>query len=73
MFDGRRKFEICVVSSRKRSGMEINMSKIAVFFGTGYEEIEALTVVDILRRAGETVEMVSITDETKVTGFSSRF
>ncbi len=68
MFDGRRKFEICVVSSRKRSGMEINMSKIAVFFGTGYEEIEALTVVDILRRAGETVEMVSITDETKVTG-----
>ena len=44
------------------------MNKIAVFFGTGYEEIEALTVVDILRRAGETVEMVSITDETKVTG-----
>lgn len=44
------------------------MSKIAVFFGTGYEEIEALTVVDILRRAGETVDMVSITDEKSVTG-----
>lgn len=43
------------------------MSKIAVFFGTGYEEIEALTVVDILRRAGETVEMVSVTDEKSVT------
>lgn len=41
------------------------MSKIAVFFGTGYEEIEALTVVDILRRAKETVEMVSITDEKR--------
>ena len=26
------------------------MSKVCVFFGTGYEEIEALTVVDILRR-----------------------
>lgn len=44
------------------------MSKIAVFFGTGYEEIEALTVVDILRRAGETVEMVSITEERTVAG-----
>lgn len=43
------------------------MSKIAVFFATGYEEIEALTVVDILRRAGETVEMVSITGERTVT------
>lgn len=43
------------------------MSKIAVFFGTGYEEIEALTVVDILRRAGETVEMVSVTGEKTVT------
>lgn len=43
------------------------MSKIALFFGTGYEEIEALTVVDILRRAGETVEMVSVTDEKSVT------
>lgn len=37
------------------------------FFATGYEEIEALTVVDILRRAGETVEMVSITGERTVT------
>lgn len=44
------------------------MSKIAVFFGTGYEEIEALTVVDILRRAGETAEMVSVTEERKVAG-----
>ena len=43
------------------------MSKIAVFFATGFEEIEALTVVDILRRAGETVEMVSITGEKSVT------
>lgn len=47
------------------------MSKTAIFFATGYEEIEALTVVDILRRAGEEITMVSITDERSVT--SSRF
>ena len=43
------------------------MSKIAIFFATGFEEIEALTVVEILRRAEESVEMVSITDERRVT------
>ena len=42
------------------------MSKTAIFFATGYEEIEALTVVDILRRAGEEIAMVSITDERRV-------
>ncbi|MBD5490801.1 MAG: DJ-1 family protein, partial [Lachnospiraceae bacterium] len=44
------------------------MSKAAIFFGTGYEEIEALTVVDILRRAGEEIEMISIMEEKSVTG-----
>lgn len=44
------------------------MSKTAIFFATGYEEIEALTVVDILRRAGEEIVMVSVTDERRVTG-----
>ena len=43
------------------------MSKTAIFFATGYEEIEALTVVDILRRAGEEIEMVSVTEERTVT------
>ena len=41
---------------------------IAVFFANGYEEIEALTVVDLTRRAGIETWMVSITDERKVTG-----
>lgn len=44
------------------------MSKIAVFFGEGFEEIEALTVVDMCRRAGIEVQMVSITGKDVVTG-----
>ena len=44
------------------------MKKAAVFFGTGYEEIEALTVVDLLRRAGIEVVCVSINNEKSVTG-----
>lgn len=41
---------------------------IAVFFANGYEEIEALTVVDLTRRAGIETWMVSVTEERKVTG-----
>lgn len=44
------------------------MGKVSVFFGTGYEEIEALTVVDILRRAGIETDMVSVTGEQMVEG-----
>lgn len=41
---------------------------VAVFFANGYEEIEALTVVDLTRRAGIETWMVSITEERKVIG-----
>ncbi|MBQ9122073.1 MAG: DJ-1/PfpI family protein [Lachnospiraceae bacterium] len=44
------------------------MSKIAVFFAEGYEEIEALTVVDLCRRAGLETLMVGVTDDKCVTG-----
>lgn len=44
------------------------MSKVYTFFATGYEEVEALTVVDLLRRAGVEVNMVSVTGENSVTG-----
>lgn len=44
---------------------------IAVFFANGYEEIEALTVVDLTRRAGIETWMVSITEEKAVTGSHS--
>lgn len=39
------------------------MKKVAVFFAEGFEEIEALTVVDVVRRAGMQCDMVSIKDE----------
>lgn len=44
------------------------MKKVALFLANGFEEIEALGTVDILRRAQIPVETVSITDEKKVTG-----
>ena len=44
------------------------MSKIAIFLANGFEEIEGLTVVDICRRCGLTIDMVSITEEKQVMG-----
>ncbi|MBQ9927516.1 MAG: DJ-1/PfpI family protein [Lachnospiraceae bacterium] len=44
------------------------MSKVCVFFGTGYEEIEALTVVDLLKRVKIETDMVSVTEEKTVVG-----
>lgn len=44
------------------------MSRIAICFATGYEEIEALTVVDICRRAGLQIDMISFTGEHTVKG-----
>lgn len=49
-------------------GIGGEMSKIAVFFAEGYEEIEALAVVDICRRGGLAVDMVSVTEENQVKG-----
>lgn len=44
------------------------MSKVLVFFAEGFEEIEGLTAVDLLRRAGVDTDMVSVTDDLYVTG-----
>ena len=44
------------------------MSKIAIFLADGFEEIEGLTVVDICRRCGLTIDMVSITEDRQVMG-----
>jgi len=44
------------------------MKKIGVFMADGCEEIEALTVVDILRRAGVEVAMISVSGKKEVKG-----
>ncbi len=43
------------------------MSKVYVFLATGFEEIEALTVVDLLRRAKLDCKMVSVMNDRQVT------
>lgn len=44
------------------------MKKVAVLLADGFEEIEALTAVDLLRRARVYVDTVSITEEYVVHG-----
>ncbi len=44
------------------------MRKTAIFLADGFEEIEALTVVDLLRRAGIDITTVSIMGRKSVTG-----
>lgn len=44
------------------------MKKVHVFLADGFEEIEGLTVVDILRRAGADVTTVSIMGELTIHG-----
>lgn len=39
------------------------MSQVCIFLAEGFEEIEALTVADILRRAGVPVLTVSVTED----------
>lgn len=44
------------------------MKKVYVFFADGFEEIEGLTVVDMLRRVNVETVMVSVNDTKTVTG-----
>lgn len=44
------------------------MSKVYVFLAEGFEEIEGLTVVDLLRRANVETEMVSVMEGKQIKG-----
>lgn len=44
------------------------MKKTAILFAEGYEEVEALTVVDLLRRAGIGCDIVSVGNTDEATG-----
>ena len=44
------------------------MSKVYILLANGFEEIEGLMVVDLMRRAGIDIKMVSITDSLDITG-----
>ena len=44
------------------------MSKVYIFMADGFEEIEGLTVVDLMRRENIDIFMVSLNDEPQVTG-----
>lgn len=41
---------------------------IAIHLADGFEEIEAISIIDLLRRAELDVQMVSVTGKTEVTG-----
>ena len=47
--------------------MRFIMTDALIFLAPGYEEVEMLTVVDMVRRAGLVIDMVSITDTLEVT------
>lgn len=43
------------------------MSKVYIFLADGFEEVEGLTVVDLMRRAGIDMQMISIKDTKEIT------
>lgn len=44
------------------------MSKSIILLANGYEEVEALTVVDLFRRVDLTIDMISITGDLETVG-----
>lgn len=48
--------------------MEVFILRAAMFLGTGVEEIEAVGIIDVLRRADVTVDLISISGSLQVDG-----
>ena len=44
------------------------MKKVCVHLANGFEEIEAISIIDVLRRAGLSVLVVSVTGKKEVEG-----
>jgi 4-methyl-5(b-hydroxyethyl)-thiazole monophosphate biosynthesis len=44
------------------------MKKVNIYFAEGFEEIEAITIVDVLRRADVDAKMISISGKKEVKG-----
>ncbi len=44
------------------------MKKAGIFIAPGFEEVEALTAADVLKRADADVELISITEDKSVSG-----
>jgi len=44
------------------------MNKVAVFLATGFEEIEAISIIDVLRRGGVELDIVSVSGMEFVEG-----
>ena len=58
LFSAVRRIAPCLlmVNTHEHKGVQL-MKKTAVLFATGYEEVEALTVVDLLSRPGAHVDV----------------
>ena len=48
------------------------MSRLGIFMADGCEEIEGLTVVDLVRRAGIEIEMISVNGKKMAWIYSHR-
>ena len=46
------------------------MKKVCIFLSEGFEEVEAITVIDLLRRAKIEVVIISISENVQITGRS---
>ena len=64
LFDNEKKHQIINVTPNTPE----TMHRSFIFLAEGFEEVEALTVVDVMRRAGMDIKTVSIGDSHEVVG-----